>query len=35
MLLVKNHRKGRLEALSKGEASAIISALSGMNGAHV
>jgi hypothetical protein len=33
MLLVKNHGKGQLEALSKGEASAIISELSGMQGA--
>ena len=33
LLLVKNQGKQQLEALSKGEASAIISELSGMQGA--
>jgi hypothetical protein len=34
LLLVQNHGKGQLEALTKGEASAIISELSGLNGTH-
>ena len=34
LLLVQNHGKPQLEALTKGEASAIISELSGLNGTH-